>query len=125
MSDQGRASVLVVDDEPFVREMVRDFLAVLGLESDGAANAAEGLARIEDGQYDLLVTDYLMPGMNGLELAAKVRAEHPEIDVVLLTGSVLPDLVDRIRGTGFEVLNKPFRFDAFKELIERKVSATP
>ena len=125
MSDQGRARVLVVDDEPFVREMVRDFLAVLGLESVGAANAAEGLARIEDGQYDLLITDYLMPGMNGLDLAAKVRAEHPEIDVVLLTGSVLPDLVDRIRGTGFEVLNKPFRFDAFKELIERKVSATP
>jgi CheY-like chemotaxis protein len=125
MSDQGRASVLVVDDEPFVREMVRDFLAVLGLEADGAANAAEGLARIEEGQYELLVTDYLMPGMNGLDLAAKVRAEHPEIDVVLLTGSVLPDLVDRIRGTGFEVLNKPFRFDAFKELIERKVSATP
>ena len=125
MPDQERPRVLVVDDEPFVREMVRDFLAVLGLEADGAASAAEGLAMLEQRSYELVVTDYLMPGMTGLEFAEKLRAEHPDLDVVLLTGSVLPDLVDRIRGFGFEVLNKPFRFDAFKELIERKVPVTP
>ena len=125
MSERDRARVLVVDDEPFVREMVRDFLAVLGLEADGAASAAEGLAMLEQHSYELVVTDYLMPGMTGLEFAEKLRAEHHDLDVVLLTGSVLPDLVDRIRGIGFEVLNKPFRFDAFKELIERKVPVTP
>src|SRR5262245_23114876 len=125
MPDQERPRVLVVDDEPFVREMVRDFLAVLGLEADGAACAAEALAMLERRSYELVVTDYLMPGMTGLELAEKLSAEHPGLDVVLLTGSVLPDLADRIRGFGFEVLHKPFRFDAFKELIERKVPVTP
>jgi CheY-like chemotaxis protein len=125
MSERERTRVLVVDDEPFVREMVRDFLAVLGLEADGAASAAEGLAMLDQQSYELVVTDYLMPGMTGLELAAKVRAERADVDVVLLTGSVMPDLLDRIRGMGFEVLNKPFRFDAFKELIERKVPVTP
>ena len=119
MSDRERTRVLVVDDEPFVREMVRDFLAVLGLESDGAASASEGLAMVAEQSYELVVTDYLMPGMNGLEFAEKLRDEHPHLEVILLTGSVLPDLIDRIRGIGFEVLNKPFRFDAFKELIER------
>ena len=125
MSDRERTRVLVVDDEPFVREMVRDFLAVLGLEADGAASASEGLAMVADHPYELVVTDYLMPGMNGLEFAERLRAGYPDLEVVLLTGSVLPDLMDRIRGIGFEVLNKPFRFDAFKELIERKVSVAP
>ena len=119
MSDRERTRVLVVDDEPFVREMVRDFLAVLGLEADGAASASEGLAMVAEQPYELVVTDYLMPGMNGLQFAEKLRDEHPGLEVILLTGSVLPDLIDRIRGIGFEVLNKPFRFDAFKELIER------
>ena len=125
MSDRERTRVLVVDDEPFVREMVRDFLAVLGLEADGAASASEGLAMVADHPYELVVTDYLMPGMNGLEFAERLRAGYPDLEVVILTGSVLPDLMDRIRGIGFEVLNKPFRFDAFKELIERKVSVAP
>ncbi|WP_168713104.1 MULTISPECIES: PAS domain-containing protein [Sphingomonas] len=100
----GRA--LLVDDEELVRISTGDMLARLGYTIVEATSAADALAILHsDERFDLLVTDHLMPGMTGSELAQVARAEHPDLKVLLVSGyaeaeGVAPDLARLV---------KPFR----------------
>ena len=83
----NRASILLVDDEELVRVGTSDMLCDLGYEVSQASSAAEAIAMLRAGaQPDLLVTDYLMPGMNGVELVNQARSLRPEMKVLLITG---------------------------------------
>ena len=81
--------VLVVDDDPLVREVLVLSLEDAGFAVAGAANGAEALAHIDSGApVDAMVTDFAMPGMNGLELVRAAQARNPELPSFLLTGHV-------------------------------------
>ena len=87
MEGPTKLRVLVVDDEPFVRSFVDRVLRDAGFETALAADGAEALAIIEkQPAFGLLLTDQLMPKMNGDELARRVRLQQPEIKVLYLTG---------------------------------------
>ena len=102
------ATILLVDDEPLVRSGTAELLADLGYSVLQASSAAEalGLLRTGEAPIDLLVTDYLMPGMNGDEMVRTARKLVPELPALLITGytnlasGASPDLVQ---------LRKPFR----------------
>src|SRR4029077_6361566 len=79
------ASVLIVDDEPAVRELMARWVASLGMRPQTAANAEEALATLRNAHYDLAVIDVQMPGRNGLWLAAEMRRDHPHTAVVIST----------------------------------------
>ncbi|WP_135469579.1 response regulator [Crenalkalicoccus roseus] len=100
------ARILVVDDEPAVREVTAGFLRELGhavLEADSAAAA---LRMVEEGAaLDLVVTDLAMPEVSGLDLALRLRALRPPLPVLLITGYLDLDRVPE----GIPVLHKPFR----------------
>jgi CheY-like chemotaxis protein len=98
--------VLVVDDERHVRFMLCDALAAWGCTADAVTNAAEGLERLEPGGYDVLLTDFRMPGMNGLELVERARKRNGALRVIMLTGSGA-DLDPAARRLGFTLLRKP------------------
>jgi len=98
--------VLVVDDERHVRFMLCDLLAHWGCEADAVPNAAEGLERLEPGAYDVLLTDFGMPGMNGVELVERARARDGALRVIMLTASGA-DLDPAARRLGFTLLRKP------------------
>ena len=78
--------VLVVDDQPDVRVSIGEMLEALGHAPDLAAGAEEALALAQGRRYDVVLTDLGMPGMNGLELAARLRARPRPAPVVLITG---------------------------------------
>lgn len=102
----GRGLVLLVDDEALVRMGTRDMLEDLGFKVIDVDDAAEALAAIEEGPAPaIIVTDHIMPGMTGAELALRVRADHPEIAVMIVSGYQGIDLIapDVVR------LSKPFR----------------
>jgi CheY-like chemotaxis protein len=122
MSNAAEPRALVIDDEPSVRQVLRDFLSFLAIEADEAPSGAEGLARLADARYELVLTDLIMPGMTGMEVAEAVRVKHPAIAVVVVTGSAMPNVVDGIHQKGFHVLGKPFTLDAFKTTIERALA---
>jgi DNA-binding response OmpR family regulator len=111
------ATLLVVDDEPLVRDLLTQVLRVEGynvLPAEGAAEALR-LAR-EATAIHLLITDYSMPEVDGLELARRFRAEHPEAPVLMVSGS-LPLIRQRTDHLDhFEILEKPFKF---KELLHK------
>ena len=98
--------VLVVDDERHVRFMLCDLLAHWGCQADAVTNAAEGLERLEPGVYDVLLTDFGMPGMNGVELVERARARDAALRVIMLTASAA-DLDPAARRLGFTLLRKP------------------
>jgi CheY-like chemotaxis protein len=90
--DAGRRatppSILVVDDDPDVRDLVERILRRAGADVVAVADGRSALRLIADGiaQPTILLTDIDMPGMNGIELSARVRAMRPGVDIVLMTG---------------------------------------
>ncbi len=79
-------SVLVVDDEPIARDVLARYLTTDGHRVVTAINAQEAIDCVEAGNFDLLITDHAMPGMNGLQLALHVRAMRAGQPIILVTG---------------------------------------
>lgn len=88
-------TVLVVDDDPAIVELLRDFLEASGFRALEATNGPEALAVISQRQVDCLVMDVMMPGMSGFELCRQIRAQS---DAPILFLSARADETDKIRG---------------------------
>ncbi|HPC83242.1 MAG TPA: ATP-binding protein [Thermoanaerobaculaceae bacterium] len=102
------ARVLVVDDEAGIREVLRGFLSAGGHEVWAAASLDEALAVVSHEEVDVVVSDIVMPGRDGLELVGVVRELAPEVKVILFTG--LPSYesaAEAVRQGAFEYLTKP------------------
>ena len=94
-----RLSILLVDDEPLVRTGTAEMIRDLGHQVRDASGGFEALAILAEGdEFDVIVTDYKMPGMDGAELAEKVRKVRPDAAILLITGYT---------GTGEAVANLP------------------
>jgi CheY-like chemotaxis protein len=109
---------MVVDDERQIREVLGICLAEDGHKVEFASEGAEALAKFEKNKFDLLLTDYSMPNMNGDRLSAAVRERDPNIRIALLTGfgSQLP-LGAPLRLEVDAILAKPFTFQALRQGI--------
>jgi len=102
-------TILVVDDEPESRRIYSEILSDLGYRVIDEPDGASALADIRQGEkIDLVITDYKMPGMNGLELAATVRNLLPSIPVLMLTAYTSIETYFQSLNLGvFEYINKP------------------
>jgi len=114
----GRERVLVVEDDPAVRSLVRRVLEGAGYEVAAASSGDEALALASrDGGTRLVLTDVALPGMNGLDLARRLAAERPQVRVLFMSGYIEPSLaVASGLDPGQELLRKPF---AAEELLRR------
>jgi len=118
-------TILLVDDEPDVRAVARDVLAAKGYRILEAANAEEALrvAQEHSEPIDLLLTDVVMPGLHGHELAAQLRAQRPGLKVLYMSGFALVQAQHEMLETraglepGSPILPKPFS----AETLTRKV----
>jgi CheY-like chemotaxis protein len=77
--------ILVVDDEPFVAESVQFLLEADGYVIEHASNGSEALGMFVDGKFDMVFTDYIMPGMRGDKFAAAIKTLSPTQPVVMIT----------------------------------------
>lgn len=107
--------VLLVDDEELVRISTADMLADLGYEVVEAASAEQALRVVGQERIDLLVTDHLMPGMTGVDLAREVRLLSPDMPVLLVSGFADVEGLD----AALPRLVKPFRKDELVVMVER------
>jgi CheY-like chemotaxis protein len=110
---RGRGeSVLVVEDEPAVRELVISLLEELDYEVDGAGDGVEGLAILDATEHvDLLLSDVVLPGgMSGVQLSREVKQRRPEVRILLMSGYAAGTLKKEGRlDPGVELLPKPFQ----------------
>jgi two-component system response regulator FlrC len=117
------ARILVADDEPGLREFLADALA---LDDHAVMTAADGraAARLLDEQgFDLVITDLKMPGLDGMAILRKVRAEQPEVEVIVLTAhGTVDNAVEAMKLGAFEYLQKPISGpDELRLLVQRAV----
>lgn len=115
-------TVLVVDDEPSVRRLMRRLLTSVGYHLLEAPNGIEALqvAHLHQEPIDLLLTDIVMPRMDGFALASKVTSGHPETRVLFITGQAAdrPDVEDSLRQTRHAFLLKPFTSSALTQKMD-------
>jgi CheY-like chemotaxis protein len=126
---RGTEKVLLVEDEPAVRNVTRAQLESLGYRVIACANAAEALQVVEalSEPVDLLLTDVVMPGMNGRELAARIAERQPGLRV-LFTSGYGEEVIARhgVLETGVLLLQKPFALSRLASLVrEALAGATP
>jgi DNA-binding NtrC family response regulator len=116
----GVRSVLIVDDDPAMREMVVSLLEDHGIEASGADSANAALERLRDSDFDAVLSDVRMPGMGGVELLGEARELRPETPVVLMTafGSI-DSAVEAMRAGAFDYVTKPFKRDELLVTLER------
>ena len=85
--NQPSARILLVDDDALLRQTLREILTSAGHRVEEAANGAEGLRRLLIGNFDILVTDLVMPEREGLELIQEVRSLIPDLPVIAISGA--------------------------------------
>lgn len=105
-----RQRILLVDDDAFVREVTREMLEAIDfdvIDTDGGAAALELLATDRD--FDALVVDFAMPGMNGGELARRIVAQGVTLPIVFVTGYAEGDGMAEVNGR--PLVRKPFSLD--------------
>ncbi len=117
----GCGTVLLVEDNEMVRIMACELLMDMGYTVHAAEHPEHALeqARKLSGRLDLVLTDVVMPGMNGLELYEALRAEHPEIGGVLYMSGYTDNLTTVDLEAGDNFIQKPFTIDGFTEKIRK------
>lgn len=121
-------SILIIDDDVATRDMLVLLFELDGYITAAAGDPLEALALIERGRFrpDVILADYNLPGMTGLELAAELRVRlGPELPVIILTGDVSAETVRRISGGGCVQLAKPIKAQELSELIQSILAAQP
>ncbi|MBW4838258.1 MAG: response regulator transcription factor [Paenibacillaceae bacterium] len=100
--------ILIIEDDPVIAEVERDYLQASGYAADIAVNGDEGLRRALSEPYDLLVLDLMLPGVDGYEICKQVREAK---DIPILMVSAKKEDIDKIRGLGLgadDYVSKPF-----------------
>jgi DNA-binding response OmpR family regulator len=125
---RGSETVLLVEDEEAVRDLVREVLAMQGYRVLEAATAAEALAIGEkhDGVIHLLVSDVVMPGMSGKELAERLAADRPGLRVLYMSGYTDTAIVHHgVLAPGTAFLQKPFTPAVLARRVGEILHASP
>lgn len=111
------ATILVVDDDPQVREIVTEILGDFGHSVVAAGGGVEALRLLDETPtIDLVITDVRMPDISGLELATRARRERNDLKVILISGYFLAQDI------GLRVLLKPFRMTELQAAVEAELA---
>jgi CheY-like chemotaxis protein len=109
--------VLLIDDDPNIREIVSSLLESFGYECQTAADGRNGLVRFDEGSWDLVLTDLAMPEVSGWEVIEAIRQRAPAIPIVLFTGLSNQDVLRRARECRVMVVAKPFHAQTLKAAL--------
>ena len=117
------ATVLVIDDDDDVRAFLADSLEAIGYRVVTAADGAEGLDKLGRADPSLILLDYAMPVMHGADVARAVRAEHPDMPIVFVTGYAETSQLEAALGAGCPILKKPFSVAQLAATVEQHLAA--
>ena len=118
-----KTSVLIVDDEKNIRLTLTQTLKSLDIEIDTAVNGEEALQKIIGKKYDILLLNFHLPGMNGIEVLRKLRDIRPDISVIVITayGSV-DSAVEAMKLGAVEYVQKPFIPDEIRTMVKNIIN---
>jgi two-component system, response regulator FlrC len=124
-SPSDRPGILVVDDDEGIRENIVDLLTSEDYRVVSAANAEDAMVLLESEKIDLLLTDFQMPGQNGVELIEAARKTHASLPAILMTAYLyVYEQLDEERRVGITLLRKPFDAEEILRLVANEVKGT-
>jgi heterodisulfide reductase subunit A len=104
----SKVKILIVDDEPIVRESLRDWLAYAGYDVTITETGEAARKLIEEQKYGLLILDVRLPGKTGLKTLSELKERYPDIKAVIITAYPTPELAEEARQLGaIDYLSKP------------------
>ena len=118
-----RARVLLVEDDEGVRRFIAESLEMLGYSVVCAAHGREGLDRLADETPELMIIDYAMPGLNGVEVAEAARAKAPGLPIILATGYADMEAVHKLFDPS-HILRKPFQINDLDVAVRHALAET-
>lgn len=116
---QKPTRILVIEDDQAMLSLIEDFLNLQGYTTTSHRIATKALQDLEVQAFDLLITDYNMPQMNGLDVLTSARDKKPQLPVILITAFGNDDIFTKAKQAGAQgFLNKPFRLSDLKEAVQ-------
>ncbi|MDI6727949.1 MAG: endopeptidase La, partial [Thermodesulfovibrionales bacterium] len=118
--------ILVVDDEEIARKNLTHILAKENYEVATASNGEEALKELGSSEFDVVITDLKMPGIDGMEILEKIKTKNPDTKVIMITGyATVPSAVEAMQKGAFNYISKPFKLDevrtTMKNALEKKM----
>jgi DNA-binding NtrC family response regulator len=113
---------LVVEDEALVRDVLTSQLKIMGFDVDTAVDGLDGLQKYMHGHYDLVITDLVMPSMNGLDLVTHIKQVDEDAVILVLTAyPTIDTAAEAIRRGASDYIAKPFLFDDLEHRISKAI----
>ncbi len=117
-----QGTILVIDDEPFVRELLTGFLTSLGCIVHEATSGEEGVRMATEHRYDAVLSDIKMPGITGIDVLKRVKAVSPSTQVIMITGyGSVETAVECMKLGAFDYIGKPFHLEEIGILVARAI----
>jgi two-component system phosphate regulon sensor histidine kinase PhoR len=117
--------ILVIDDEPRIRDACKMVLSDHGFEVAAAPDGEEGLQMIKEKHYDIVLVDLMMPTISGFEVLSEVRSHHPDTVVIVITGyATLEHSIEAMKKGAFDFIPKPFTPDQLRAVVDKSLRYT-
>jgi DNA-binding NtrC family response regulator len=114
-----KTKVLIVDDEQEFSSALSERMSSRGLTVETVSDGQKALKKVEEGSFDAIVLDLVMPGIDGIETLKRLREKHPELQVILLTGhATLEKGIESVKLGALDFLEKPADFSTLLEKID-------
>ena len=112
--------ILIVEDEPAMCDLLTSFFSEKAYKVDTVQDGEHAIARLEEHDYALVITDIKLPGMSGLELLARIRVDWPEVAVIIMTAfSSISSAVEAMKLGAEDYIGKPFQLDELGITVEK------
>jgi DNA-binding response OmpR family regulator len=109
--------ILIIEDEPGISTFLKEGLEEEGFDTETAGNGIRGLQKAQSGKFDLILMDWMLPGLSGVEVTTELRKSDPHTPIIFLTAKdTVQDTILGLRSGANDYLKKPF---SFEELLER------
>jgi DNA-binding NtrC family response regulator len=118
MPEEIKANVLVVDDEEQFLKVFSQRLQGRGLKVDTSTSGEDAIKKVKGKEFDAIVLDLVMPGMSGMEALKRIRAENPDVQIIILTGhGTIEKTVEAVKEGAIDFLEKPADLSKIMEKI--------
>ncbi|MBW1839455.1 MAG: sigma-54-dependent Fis family transcriptional regulator, partial [Deltaproteobacteria bacterium] len=120
MVKKNAHKILVIDDNEWIRDTLKQLLAMSGYQVDVANDGEKGIKKVKSQNYDVVLTDIQMPKVDGMELLKQIKEYNPALPVVMITGFPTVDTaIQAMRQGASDFITKPFRYEQVSMTVDK------